>query len=57
MLLVQAYNVVSTVHALSVTPPLVTSVFVVTLLVGLFVAFYPARRAAPINPIDALRHN
>jgi ABC-type antimicrobial peptide transport system permease subunit len=49
-------GVIGTVHAFSVTPLLVASVIVMTLVVGLFVVFYPARRAAHINPIDALRH-
>ena len=49
-------GVVGTVHAFSVTPLLVSAVIVLTIVVGLVVVFYPARRAAKINPIDALRY-
>jgi ABC-type antimicrobial peptide transport system permease subunit len=49
-------GVTGSIHAFSVTPMLVAAVIVLTLVVGLIVVFYPARRAAKINPIDALRH-
>jgi len=37
------------------TPALVLS-FLVAVGVGVFFGFYPARKAAQLNPIDALRH-
>jgi putative ABC transport system permease protein len=49
-------GVAGAIHVFSVTPFLVASVIVLTLAVGFIVVFYPARRAAKINPIDALRH-
>ena len=49
-------GVSGTVHAFSITPLLLSAVIVLTIVVGLVVVFYPARRAARINPIDALKH-
>jgi len=44
------------INAFSVTPMLVIMTITFTLLIGLLVAYYPSRRAARINPIEALRH-
>ena len=44
------------INAFTVTPVLVLTTVAFTLIIGLLVALYPARRAAKINPIDALRH-
>jgi putative ABC transport system permease protein len=44
------------IQVFSVTPLLILATIVLTIVVGLLVSFYPARRAARINPIDALRH-
>ncbi|HEY5442729.1 MAG TPA: FtsX-like permease family protein [Candidatus Saccharimonadales bacterium] len=44
------------IHAFSITPLLVLATVLLTIIVGLLVSFYPARRAARINPIEALRH-
>ena len=49
-------GVVGTIHAFSVTPLLVFITVALTICVGLAVAYYPSRRAARINPIDALRY-
>jgi putative ABC transport system permease protein len=49
-------GVYGTIHAFSITPPLVLYTVILIISVGLLVAFYPSRRAARINPIDALRH-
>jgi putative ABC transport system permease protein len=49
-------GVSGSIHAFSVTPGLIAATLVLTLIVGLLVSFYPSRRAARINPIDALRH-
>ena len=49
-------GVTGTIHAFSVTPLLVLITLALTICVGLAVAYYPSRRAARINPIDALRH-
>ena len=49
-------GVQGTIHAFSVTPLLVLGIILLTIIVGLLVSLYPARRAARINPIDALRH-
>lgn len=51
-----ARGVRGAIEAFAVTPLLVCVVIVFTLLIGLLVAFYPSRRAAKINPVDALRH-
>lgn len=39
-----------------IKPPIVAIAFGVAVLIGVFFGFYPARRAALLNPIDALRH-
>lgn len=43
------------INAFSVTPVLVLGTMVLSAVLGLLVAFYPSKRAARINPIDALR--
>lgn len=50
------HGVTGAVQAFSVTPLLVAATIAFALVIGLFVALYPSRRAARINPIDALRH-
>jgi putative ABC transport system permease protein len=49
-------GVTGTIHDFSITPLLVLCTLALTVIVGLAVAFYPSKRAARINPIDALRH-
>jgi ABC-type antimicrobial peptide transport system permease subunit len=49
-------GVVGTIHAFNVTPLLIISTLFMILVIGLLVAYYPSRRSARINPIDALRH-
>jgi putative ABC transport system permease protein len=49
-------GVQGTIHAFSVTPLLVIGTVILTIAVGLLVSLYPAKRAARINTIDALRH-
>jgi putative ABC transport system permease protein len=49
-------GVAGTIHAFSITPLLILYTIILIVSVGLLVAFYPSRRAARINPIDALRH-
>ena len=44
------------INAFSVTPLLVLATFVLTVIIGLLVAFYPSRRAGRINPFDVLRN-
>jgi putative ABC transport system permease protein len=39
-----------------VTPQAVMLSFGVAAGIGVFFGFYPARKAAALNPIDALRH-
>jgi putative ABC transport system permease protein len=39
-----------------ITPDIVLLAFGVAAGVGIFFGFYPARRAALMNPIDALRY-
>lgn len=50
------HGVQGTIHAFNVTPLMILATIIFILLVGFVVAFYPSRRAAKINPIDALRH-
>lgn len=50
-------GVSGTIHAFSVTPILALITFVLAGVLGIIVAFYPSKRAARINPIDALRHS
>jgi putative ABC transport system permease protein len=49
-------GVSGTIHAFSVTPLLVLATILMTVIIGLMVSVYPAKRAAKINPIDALQH-
>jgi len=49
-------GVSGTIHAFSVTPVLVLATILLSLIVGFVVSLYPSKRAAHINPIDALRH-
>lgn len=49
-------GVQGSINAFAVTPSLVLATIVFTLIVGLIVSLYPSRRAAKINPIEALRH-
>jgi putative ABC transport system permease protein len=51
-----SHGVTGAIHAFSITPLLVLCTLGLTIVVGLAVAFYPSKRAARINPIDALRH-
>jgi ABC-type antimicrobial peptide transport system permease subunit len=44
-----------TIHAFSVSPLLVIATIALTIVVGWLVALYPSRRAARINPIEALK--
>jgi putative ABC transport system permease protein len=39
-----------------ITPEIVALSFVFSAFVGVFFGFYPARKAAALDPIDALRH-
>lgn len=41
----------------SVSPPIAAISIGASVLVGLFFGFFPARRAAQMNPIEALRHD
>lgn len=54
--LANSRGVVGAVHAFSITPLLVLLTLSMTVVAGSLVAFYPSRRAARINPIDALKH-
>jgi putative ABC transport system permease protein len=49
-------GVSGTINAFSVSPLLVLITLALTVLIGVAVAYYPSRRAARINPIDALKH-
>ena len=48
-------GVSGTIHAFSVSPLLVIATIALTIVVGWLVALYPSRRAARINPIEALK--
>lgn len=49
-------GVSGTIHAFLVTPLLVIATLSLIIVIGLLVAFYPSKRAARINPIEALKH-
>lgn len=49
-------GVEGTIQVFMMTPLLIVGTLIFVLLIGFAVAFYPSRRAAKINPIDALRH-
>ena len=51
-----SHGVSGGIQAFEITPLLVAATIILTAIVGWLVAFYPSRRAARINPIDALRH-
>lgn len=51
-----SHGVSGVIHAFSVTPLLVLATIVLTLVAGLLVAIYPSKRAARINPIEALKY-
>lgn len=53
--LAHSRGVDSTVNIFTITPLLVIATLLLAVLLGLVVAFYPAKRASSINPIDALR--
>ncbi len=50
------HGIQNTIHAFLITPLLLLITVVFVFLIGWVVALYPSRRAARINPIDALRH-
>jgi ABC-type antimicrobial peptide transport system permease subunit len=54
--LATSHGLSSSVAIFSVTFAVVLGIFALAIVLGLLVAFYPARRAARINLVDALRH-
>ena len=54
--LAKSRGVSDTFSVFYIPPMLILGIFVFTAITGLIVVAYPARRAARINPIDALRH-
>ena len=52
-----AYGVVSLLNVPFVTSPMIIFVaFAFSAIIGVVFGYFPARRAAQLNPIDALRH-
>jgi len=49
-------GVSGTIHAFLVTPLLIAATLVLIIVIGRLVSFYPSKRAARINPIEALKH-
>lgn len=59
VLLANAINISSRDEGLAlflVTPALVISVFIFSVLISVFAGFFPARRASRLNPVEALRY-